>query len=149
MKKIERIPFPEFKKIYSRVPRLCVEVVMKNKKGILLVRRTIEPAVGKWHTPGGTVLKREDLHDTVKRVAKEELGLHVVVERLLGVIEYKSYRNHYSQDISVAFLVKNKTGKLPRVDADADKVAYFDILPKNMIPEQKAFYRQKLGMKCR
>lgn len=146
---VRRIPFPEFKKIYSRVPRLTVEVVVQDQSGsILLIRRTIPPAVGEWHTPGGTVLKGETLHESVLRVGMEELGVNVRVVRCLGVIEYLSYKNHYSQDISIAYLVRiqGKRGLHNTfvLDGHADMYDFFPVnkLPKNIIKEQGVFYRK-------
>ena len=146
VKKVKRIPFKEFKSIYSKVPRLCVEVVLIEKEGVLLIRRTIEPAIGEWHTPGGTVLKNEHLEEAVKRVAREEIGLEVSVERMLGIIEYVSYKNHFSQDISIAFLVKNISEKVPHTDEHADKFAFFSVLPQKMIKDQKVFYKKVLSL---
>jgi ADP-ribose pyrophosphatase YjhB (NUDIX family) len=142
--KVQKIPFDEFKKIYSRVPRLCVEVVLMRKDSLLLIRRTILPAIGFWHTPGGTVLKGENLHQAVKRVANEELGIKVEILKFIGVIEYKSYVNHYSQDISLAFLVKTNDQKEFKLDGHADKYAFFSALPKNTILDQKEFYKKNL-----
>ena len=148
--KVKRIPFPEFKKIYSRVPRLCVEVIIIENSSLLLIKRSIEPAIGKWHTPGGTVLKGEDLEQAVKRVAKEELDLEVDVIELIGAIEYKSYKNHYSQDISLAFMVKsidkNFINKI-QLDGHADEYSFFPKLPNDMIIDQKKFYSNALGIK--
>lgn len=145
--KIQKIPFPEFKKIYSRVPRLCVEVVLMRNNKILLTKRNIAPAIGQWHTPGGTVLKGEDLEMTVKRVAQEELGIPVRVLKFLGVIEYKSFINHYSQDISLPFLVSTNSKKPFNLDGHADKCDFFTEIPKNTIKEQKEFYSKNLGIK--
>ena len=90
---VQKIPFKEFKKIYTRVPRLCVDVVLMKDKSLLLIRRTIAPAAGQWHTHGGTVLKGESLHQAVQRVAHEELGIPVKIKKLIGVVEYNSYVN--------------------------------------------------------
>jgi ADP-ribose pyrophosphatase YjhB (NUDIX family) len=146
MKKVQKIPFKKFKEIYSRVPRLCVEVVLVQNGSLLLIKRTIEPAKGEWHTPGGTVLKGEDLEQAVMRVAKEELAVKVTVDRFIGVIEYKSYKNHYSQDISLAFLVKTKNTRFD-LDGHADEFGFFTKIPTHTIKEQKEFYSKVLGFK--
>jgi ADP-ribose pyrophosphatase YjhB (NUDIX family) len=145
--KVKRIPFPEFKEIYSRVPRLCVEVVLMRNDSILLIRRTIEPAIGQWHTPGGTVLKGENLEQAVIRVAREELGVRVKVGKFLGIIEYKSYTNHYSQDISLVFTVKARSFKEIDLDGHADKYGFFSEIPKNTIKDQKEFYNEALRIR--
>src|SRR6185295_8718349 len=68
---VKRLAKKEFDAIYSLVPRLTVEVVVQTDAGIVLTRRAIEPAKGKWHIPGGTVFKGETLRQAVKRVARE------------------------------------------------------------------------------
>lgn len=148
--KIKRLPFKQFKQIYSTVPRLCVEVILLNKdKELLLIRRTIKPHSGKWHTPGGTVLRGESLTDTVKRVAHEELGIKVKVGKQLGIIEYESLKYHYSQDISVAFLVEQVGSQTFDLDGHADKFGWFKKIPTNTIPEQKRFLNPLLFAKNR
>ena len=50
------LPKDEFDWIFSRVPRLTVEVVISEPgRGVLLSLRDIEPCRGMWHLPGGTV----------------------------------------------------------------------------------------------
>ncbi len=78
----------ELKYIYSKVPRLCVDLVFKNSKGILLTRRDVPPSKGWWHFSGITVLVGGTLKDTVQRVAKEELNTRVKIQKLFGFLEY-------------------------------------------------------------
>lgn len=54
----------------------------------MLGKRTNEPANGEWFVPGGTVFKNESLADAVHRVAREELGTDVTIERSLGAFEH-------------------------------------------------------------
>src|SRR3989344_6948849 len=85
---IKKLSFRGFKYIYSKVPRLCVDLLIKNRKGVLLTKRDIPPNKGWWHFPGGTVLMGETLKDTVQRVAKEELNTRVKIQKLFGFLEY-------------------------------------------------------------
>ena len=71
------LTFEEFKTIYSKVPRLTVEVIVKTDKGILFTKRLIPPYVGSWHFPGGTVYYKETITDAIERVAQDELGVKV------------------------------------------------------------------------
>jgi ADP-ribose pyrophosphatase YjhB (NUDIX family) len=73
--KPKKLPLKEFKYIYQRVPRLCVEVIVKTSKGVLLTLRDIPPFQGYWHLPGGTVLLGESLEAAIKRITNEETGL--------------------------------------------------------------------------
>jgi len=95
----------EFREIYSKVPRLTVEIVIHSPRGILLTKRTEEPCSGLWHIPGGTVRFGEPLVAAVTRVASTELGLEIEAGPLLGYIEYPShYLNGLDSPVGVAFL---------------------------------------------
>ena len=56
----------EFRSIYSKVPRLCVEVIIKTSGGIVLSLRKLPSWHGKWHIPGGTVYYKEKVADAGK-----------------------------------------------------------------------------------
>lgn len=86
----EFIPEDEFATILDRVPQVCVEVVLERagEEGVLVARRTNEPASGEWFWPGGRLYKGERLVDAARRVAREELGVDATVEGRLGVYEH-------------------------------------------------------------
>ena len=101
----------EFRDIYSKVPRLTVEVVIRSPAGVLLTLRDIEPCRGLWHLPGGTVRFGEKLFDAVRRVAATELGIDVVAAHPLGYIEYPSHHeNGLDSPVGIAFDVVDYTG---------------------------------------
>jgi len=64
--------------IYDLVPRICVDVIVRSKKGILLAKRAIEPFKGQWHMIGGRLGKGEDPKDAARRLIKKEIGIDVV-----------------------------------------------------------------------
>ncbi|HKL16750.1 MAG TPA: NUDIX hydrolase [Patescibacteria group bacterium] len=134
--KVKKMPFKEYKKIYSIVPRLCVEVILLTNKGIALTKRDIPPAIGKWHIPGGTVLKGENLVKAVKRLAQEELEENIEVQKMLGVIEY-NFTNYFDQPVGIAFLVKLKDNN--SLNDKNKKYKLFKDMPQNMIKAQKDF----------
>lgn len=147
--KPKRLSFAEFKHIYTRVPRLCVEVIIQNnKKEVLLTERNIEPLKGQWHIPGGTVLKNERLEDAVKRVAKEELGVTIKIGRMIGVIEY-NLKNYFSQPIGIVFLTKIVTQNIRNIctDKNSKKFGFFKIIPNNTVKEQKRFLAKHFNLK--
>jgi ADP-ribose pyrophosphatase YjhB (NUDIX family) len=79
----------EFKLIYDRVPRLCVDVLVPtiHERGCVLARRSMEPYIGHWELPGGGVLKGETLEQTAARITKRELGIMHDRFRFVGIIE--------------------------------------------------------------
>ena len=82
------IPADEWEVIVRNVPIVSVDLVVRHDGGVVLGKRTNRPALGEWFVPGGTVLKHERLLDAVHRVAQEELGVTVRIERRLGVYEH-------------------------------------------------------------
>jgi ADP-ribose pyrophosphatase YjhB (NUDIX family) len=140
------LPKEEFDAIYSRVPRLTVEVVISSpERGVLLSLRDIEPCKGMWHLPGGTVRFGEPLVEAVGRVARDELGLRVEAGEMLGYIEYPShYENGLDCPVGVAFAARIEE----RLAADRTRlnVEWFNALPDNMHDEQKDFLAAQLGL---
>ena len=135
--KPHKLPYEEFKRIYSKVPRLCVDLIIKSNEGILLTKREIPPYKGYWHLPGGTVLYGERLTETINRVAKEETGLDIVVEKALGTIEFPiTSKNMHT--ISMGFLLKILGGKISGC-SQAKEIKFFKILPRKIITEHEEF----------
>ncbi len=139
------LPKPEYDAIYSRVPRLCVEVVIvTDERGVLLSLRDIPPNVGAWHIPGGTVLFGEPLTEALKRVARDELGLDVVPGELLGYIEYPShYENGLDSPVGLAFRCTVAGGDAVNTPSGC---AWFARLPEGLYAEQRDFLSRRLGL---
>lgn len=81
------IPNDDWRRIVAHVPIVSVDLLVQVDSGILLGKRTNEPAKGRWFVPGGTVLKGESLTEAVDRVADEELGIEVEITERLGTYE--------------------------------------------------------------
>jgi ADP-ribose pyrophosphatase YjhB (NUDIX family) len=139
------LPQEEFDAIFSRVPRLTVEVVIATRElGVLLSLRDIPPCQGLWHLPGGTVRFGEPAADAVRRVAEDELGLEVTPVELLGYIEYPSHYDHgLDSPVGLAFR-SEPTGRPPSPDALPDKLRWFRTLPAEMHDEQRDFLISRL-----
>jgi len=132
------LPKEEFDWIFSRVPRLTVEVVISSPdRGVLLSLREIEPCKGMWHLPGGTVRFGEPVTDAVQRVAKTELGIAVTVGPLLGYIEYPShYTRGLDSPVGLAFAVT-----IAAAEELPSGCRWFNALPEKMHDEQRRFLR--------
>lgn len=127
----------EFDSIYSRVPRLTVEIIVKNHRGeIFLTKRAIEPCKGMWHLPGGTVRFGELMSEAVKRIAARELS--VEVEELVnkGYIEYPSHFLHdMDSPVGIVFEVTKFSGDLS-VNSESENSGWFTKIPENMHADQ-------------
>ena len=136
----------QFKNIYSKATRLCVDLVIKTPEGVVLSLRSIPPWKGSWHLPGGTVFYKEKVIDTVKRIAFEELGVSATVGKLLGYIEYTSEEKErgFGYTITMVFLCTLDKTKM-RPNDEASEIKIFKELPDNMIEEQRHFLESVRG----
>jgi ADP-ribose pyrophosphatase YjhB (NUDIX family) len=129
----------EYSYIYSRVPRVTVEIVITSEAGVLMTLRNIDPCRGLWHLPGGTVRFGERLTEAVQRIARRELGIRVRSVKLLGYLEYPShYENGLDCPVGIAFGVVDYEGSV-RVNEEAGGCNWFTELPSEMHAEQAEF----------
>ncbi len=139
MSRQQPLTFKEFKSIYSRVPRLCVDLLIKTPDGYLLTLRQKNGYQNQWHMPGGTVFFREKITDAIQRIAQEEIGTKVIIKKSLGYIEYFSEvaERGFGYTVSLAFLCTlSKNFKLS-LDNQVEKYGFFKTIPDNTITEQK------------
>ncbi|MBM3960115.1 MAG: NUDIX domain-containing protein [SAR202 cluster bacterium] len=66
-------------------PKLAAAAMVTVDGRLLLVRRAIEPAIGKWSFPSGYVDRGEVVEAAVAREVREETGLEVAVNWLVGL----------------------------------------------------------------
>ncbi len=141
---VNKLPREEFESIYTRVPRLCVDLIIKTQNGIVLTLRSIEPYKGFWHFPGGTVLMNEKIEDAAYRIAKEEVGVDIKIEQLLGYMEFhKENGNRYA--VSLGFLVSITSGTL-RGSEQGEEIQEAIVIPSNIVPQHGDFLKKYLKM---
>ncbi len=136
-----RLSNEDFAYIYSRVPRFNVDLIIHVEDGgVVLIQRSIEPHVGAWHLPGGTLYKGESIYGAALRIAKNETGLDVEIIKQLGFMEFPEEKRGdlLVHTISVAVEVRAIGGELKQ-DANAKKIEIFTELPSPGIPEHFAF----------
>ena len=134
----------EFDEIYSKVPRLTVELIVKNAAGaVYLTKRAIEPCKGQWHLPGGTVRFGEPMEEAVKRIAKRELGIAVNKMTNVGYIEYPShFTKGMDSPVGIVFEVLSFNGELKPND-EAQNGSWYTTIPKKMHADQDMFLINK------
>lgn len=139
------ISYEEFKAIYSKVPRLCVDLIIHTDQGYLMTLRENprDGWVGQWHFPGGTVYMYESLEDALRRKAEEELGIEIEIEKLLGYTECHSERKErgFGYSVGLEFLCHITKGE---PDGRGGKVGFFTTPPENTILEHKEFFQGHL-----
>ena len=110
-----------------RCPSLAVDVVIKIRGGVVLVKRKNEPYKGKWALPGGFVEYGEKVELAAAREALEETGIEVELQELLGVYSDPG-RDPRGHTVSVCYIAKWAGGKL-KAASDAAEAKIFRHIP--------------------
>jgi ADP-ribose pyrophosphatase YjhB (NUDIX family) len=75
--------------VFYMDPKVAVGTIIRRDDGrVVLVKRAIEPGFGKWVFPGGYVDRGEEVTLAAVREAREETGLDVRIDRLVGIYSY-------------------------------------------------------------
>lgn len=100
---------------YPEYPFVGVGALIHRGGKILLIKRRFEPNKGRWSLPGGLVERGERVEEAALREVKEELGIRVVLEGLMGIAneiiqdENGLVKYHY---VLVDFLARPKSEKI-------------------------------------
>jgi ADP-ribose pyrophosphatase YjhB (NUDIX family) len=137
-----RLTDQEYDFVYSRVPRTCVDLVIKNSEGVLLSLRQIEPYKGLWHFPGGRVMFNETIEEATQRISLAELGVEVTIDSMAGYIDiFEGTKESPRHSISIALFVTPKSKDI-KGSWQAEKFKVFKKLPENMHPDHGKFLRE-------
>jgi ADP-ribose pyrophosphatase YjhB (NUDIX family) len=79
--------------IFYQDPKVVAGTVFLLNRGIVLLKRGVEPALGKWVFPGGYVDRGESVPEAAVRETKEESQLDVKLGPLLNVYSYPGSPN--------------------------------------------------------
>ena len=137
------IPRELYGQIVQNMPIPCIDFVLVKDGKILLVYRKEEPAKGQWWIPGGRVFKGEKLAETVKRKARDEIGVEVEIVKALGSYEYFSEKAVFDEvttgthAIVSCFLVKPIGGTEIRLDETSSEFRWIDHLEEGLDPYVK------------
>ncbi len=111
-------------------PKVAAAVLVEVDGRLVLVRRGIEPAMGRWAFPSGYVDRGEALEEAAAREVREETGLEVRVTRLVGVY------SRPGDAVILAVYAAERVGGSLLAGADASEVGLFaaDELPPLPFP---------------
>ncbi len=113
---------------YPEYPFVGVGALIHRGGKILLIKRRFEPNKGRWSLPGGLVEKGEKVEEAVLREVREELGIGVTLEGLMGIAneiiqdENGLVKYHY---VLVDFLARPKSGKI-RLNKESSAFRWFE-----------------------
>ncbi len=127
---LPRLSNEDYKYVYSRVPRLCVDLLIVVDGGLVLIKREIPPEIGLWHLPGGRVFYKESIDESIARIAKAETNLEVRRKKLMGYMEFPN-DGEYVHSVSIIFLVELVSGSL-RGSEQGREIQSFKELPDTM-----------------
>ncbi len=115
-------------------PKLAVVVVASRDSRILMVKRDIEPMMGRWSFPSGYVDRGEVVEEAAVREVREETNVDVSLDALLGV-----YSRRGAPVVLVAYAATITRGE-PSAGDEAQDAALFasDALPPLPFPNDDA-----------
>lgn len=118
-------------------PKVAAAVLVLLDGGLVLVKRGVEPARGRWAFPSGYIDRGESIEDGAVREVKEETGLAVRTTGLVGL-----YSESGSAVILAVYSAQVIGGSLAP-GHDADEAATFDLddLPTLPFPHDDQILR--------
>lgn len=127
----ERLTCQSCDYIFYLDPKVAACTITQLDGKVVLLKRDIEPAKGKWVFPGGFVDRGEDVRKAAARETKEEVNLEVSIGPLLNVYSYEGF-----EVIVVVFLAEIEGGEL-KAGVEAKEVGLFG--PEEIPWDQLAF----------
>ena len=97
------------KEIFDQILEWAViptfDLILTSPSGVVLVKRKIAPYQNQWALPGLRMYKGENIDDTLKRIAQQEVGIEIdpVKKVFIGQYVGKFKTEHERQDISTCY----------------------------------------------
>jgi 8-oxo-dGTP diphosphatase len=137
------------KREYPTQPVVGVGALIVHEGKLLIVKRGVEPAKGKWSIPGGAVELGERIRDALVREVKEECGLDVEIalkspmDAIDNIIISRDGRLQYHY-VLLQFLARLKGGTLkPASDVlDARWVLLDEVEKYNLTKSFRSFFKK-------
>jgi len=127
------------KREYPDVPLVGVGSIIVKDGRVALIKRGHAPLMGEWSIPGGVMEIGETVREAAVREAREETGLEVVTEELLGVFDRVirddagKVRYHY---VLIDFLCSSASDAVSAA-GDADDCRWFTPAEVRRLPLPK------------
>lgn len=103
-------------------PKIVAGIIPRMPDGrLVLLRRNIEPALGRWSYPAGFQELAETVHEAAAREAWEEISVKVEVGKLVGIYSYAD-----AGVVTIIFDGRVIEGQRPRMGLEAKEVGLFE-----------------------
>jgi len=137
--------------IFYQDPKVVAGTIFTLDGRIVLLKRGVEPAMGKWVFPGGYVDRGESVHEAAIRETKEESQMDVKLGPLLNVYSYPR-----SPNIIVVYAAQVVGGELAAGDESVEARVFapteipwndlaFDSTKDALKDYIKLYLKQKMG----
>jgi 8-oxo-dGTP diphosphatase len=105
--------------IFYLDPKVVAGTLFTIDKRVVLLRRGVEPAIGKWVFPGGYVDRGESVTDAAIRETREESCLDVRLGSIVGVYSYRG-----SPNVIVVYAAEVIGGRLEAGDESVEAATF-------------------------
>jgi ADP-ribose pyrophosphatase YjhB (NUDIX family) len=126
--------------IFYLNPKVVACCVPQLNGKVLLLRRNIEPSLGKWTYPGGFVDLGESVQDAARRETLEEVNVQVELTSLLDVYSYAN-----TPVVIVVYLANVIAGEV-KVGIEAQEARFF--APREIPWDDLAFRSTKEALEA-
>jgi ADP-ribose pyrophosphatase YjhB (NUDIX family) len=105
--------------VFYQDPKVVAATIFTLNGAVVLLRRAVEPALGRWVFPGGYVDRGESVADAAIRETKEESNMDVRLNALLNVYSYSG-----SPNVVVVYAAEAVGGELRACDESDEARAF-------------------------
>ena len=123
-------------------PKVAATCVVERQGSVLMIQRNNQVGYGLWSMPGGYVDRGEVVEEAAEREVKEETGLMVEVQRLVGLF------SEPGNPVVVVAYTAQEIGGLLAPGPEAQDVGFFrlDKLPELAFPRDRIILDKWQGM---